>query len=140
VAASSVATRFKAYNMKFWVGNLSAFGSGLPSPAFYMKKSAEWVQGLQVVPGDPGVEVVPSSLPTSGNIMAKSPPTVFISGAYLDSEFSHFVYLRGQFPAAAYSLGTYGGLGVVGFDFRFSYDWTDIKANVLESDLETCIN
>lgn len=140
VAASSVATRFKAYNMKFWVGDLSTFGSGLPSPVFHMRKSAEWIQGLQVVPNAMGVEIVPSALPVSGNIMAKSLSTVFVSGAYLDPEFSHFVYLRGEFKPASYPLGSYGGLGQQDFTFNFSYDYTDIKAHVLESDLELCIH
>jgi len=141
VAASSVATNFKAFNLKFHVDNLTAFtASGIPSPTFYMRRSAQWLQGLQVLPGNSGVEVVPSSLPPSANVLVKQQNLVFVSGAYLENEFTHFIYLRGQFPSGSFPLGTYGGPGQNNFTFKFSYDWTDINANVINSDLAACLN
>lgn len=138
-AVSSVGLNFKAFNMKLWVGALNAFTgvSGVPAPTFHFFKSSGWQQGLQITPGNPGVEVLPSSLPASGNIFNEL-TDVFISGAYLDPEHSDFVYLRGQFPSGSYPLGTYGGLSQRDFTFRFTYDWTDIGARVLTTDLAGC--
>jgi hypothetical protein len=135
VAASSVGTNFKAFNMKLWVGDLTAFtASGVPTPIFHMRNSAQWIQGLRISPNNSGVVVVPSSLPISGNIFSRNNNT-FISGAYQDLQFSHFIYLVGEFPSGTFPLGTYGGLGDSDFTFKFSYDWTDINANVLATDL-----
>jgi hypothetical protein len=139
VAVSSVGTNFKAFNMKFWVGDLTAFSAtGVPTPIFHMAKSADWIRNKHVAPNGPGVEIVPSSLPASGNVLARSPSTVFVSGVYKDLEFSHFIYLAGEFPSGAFPLGTYGGLGQQDFTFKFSYDYTDIFANVKASDLDFC--
>ena len=140
VAASSVGTNFKTFNHKFWVGNVTAFtSSGVPTPIFHMRTSAQWIQGLNIFPNGSGVQIVPSAIPISGNIFAKQNNDVFISGAYKDLEFTHFVYLRGEFPSGVFPLGTYGGLGKGDFTFKFSYDWTDINANVLASDLKECL-
>jgi hypothetical protein len=138
VSASSVATNFKAFNMKFWQGNLSAFVdvSGIPKPTFHYFTSPTWSRGLQIIPGDSNVFILPSSLPTSGNIFNNT--NVFISGAYKNAEFSDFIYLRGQFPSGNYTLGTYGGLGVRTFTFRLTYDYSNINANILETDLLPC--
>lgn len=140
VAASSVATNFKAYNMKLWVGDLTAFTSvsGLPAPTFFYRTSPTWIRGLSFNPGDANVFVLPSAMPASGNIFNEG-TDVFISGAYKDAEFTDFVYLRGQFPSGSFPLGTYGGLGLGTFTFKFSYDYTNIDANVLRSDLEACL-
>ncbi len=139
VIASSVGTQFKAFNMKFWIGNLTAFTdvSGLPTPTFHFSLSSGWQQGIQINPGDPGVLVLPSSLPPSGNIFNET-TDVFISGVYKDLEHSDFVYLRGQFPSGNFTLGTYGGSNQRDFTFRFTYDWTGIDARVLNTDLAGC--
>lgn len=140
LAASSVGVNFKAFNMKFWVGNLTAFISvSSPIPQFHFLQSSGWKQGFNVTPGDTDTFVVPTSMPASGNILSNT-SSVFISGVYQDVSFSNFVYLRGQFPTGSYPLGTFGGLGERSFTFNFSYDWTDINASVLVSDLLPCLS
>jgi len=138
IDASSVGTNFKAFNMRFWEGNLIAF-SGLPQPTFYFRNSATWRRGYILDPidasGNPnsGIFVLPSSMPDcSPNVFSKSPDSVFVSGNFLENEFSHFLYVRGVFPSGNYPLGTYGGLGLKTFTFKFSYDWTERTANVLD--------
>lgn len=138
IAASSVGTNFKAFNMKFWVGDLTAFSAtGIANPVFHMRQSSGWLRGFSVVPGAANVVPVPSSLPSSGNIFSKS-TGAFVSGVYNNFEFSNYVYLRGEFPSGVTPLGTYGGLGQKTFTFNFSYDWTDINAAVLLGDLLPC--
>ncbi len=140
IVASSVGTNFKAFNMKFWVGDLTAFtATGIAIPIFHMRQSSGWLKGFNVTPAGPSVEIVPSSLPSSGNVFSKM-SSVFISGVYQDIELSNFIYLRGQFASGVTPLGTYGGLGDKTFTFNFSYDWTNIDANVLISDLSPCVS
>lgn len=140
VAASSVGTNFKAFNMRLWVGNVNAFTSkSVPVPEFHFLQSSGWLKGFNVTPGGPNTSVVPTSIPPSGNILANN-TGVFISGVYQDVSFSNFIYLRGQFPAGSFALGTYGSLGEDSFTFNFSYDWTDINAAVLISDLLPCLS
>lgn len=134
VSDASVGQDFKAFNMRFWMGSLSAF-NGMPQPTFYYRNSAQWRQGYILDPLSPFAVVIPSSMPVTGaNVFSKSPDSIFVSGNFADSEFSHFIYVRGVFPSGTYTLGTYGGLGQKTFTLRFSYDWTDIDANVNEED------
>jgi hypothetical protein len=140
VADGSVSSDFKAFNMRFWVGNLDAF-AGLPQPTFYFQNSAEWrrrfrlepfVSGIEALGLAAGVSVVPSSMPLSGpNVFAKSPDSPFISGSFQEKEMSHFLYVKGVFPSGNYPLGTYGGLGQGDFTLKFSYDYTSLDANII---------
>jgi len=140
VAASSIGTNFKAFNMRLWTGNVNAFTSvSVPLPTFHFLQSSGWKQGFNVTPGGANTSVVPTSIPPSGNIFANN-TGVFISGVYKDVSFSNFIYMRGEFPAGSFTLGTYGGLGEDSFTFNFSYDWTDINASVLVSDLLPCLS
>ncbi len=140
VAASSVGTNFKAFNIRLWRGSVSAFTSAsVPTPVFHFLQSSGWKRGFSVTPGGADTSVVPTSIPPSGNIFANQ-TGVFISGVYQDVSFSNFIYMRGKFPAGAFTLGTYGGLGESTFTFNFSYDWTDINAAVLVSDLLPCLS
>jgi len=129
----SIGQDFKAFNMRFWLGSLSAF-SGMPQPTFYFRNSAEWKRGYSLGILDPGVAILPTGMPNN-NVFSKAPSTVFISGNFIEKEFSHFIYVRGVFPSGTYPLGTYGGLGKKTFTFKFSYDWTKKDANVLNTDL-----
>lgn len=135
VANSSVATNFKAFNMRIWVGSLSAF-SGQPQPTFYFRNSADWRRGYHLFPSDSGVSVLPSSMPTSQNVLSKGDNDVFVSGNFLEKQFSHFIYIRALFPSGTigqgkdYALGTYGGLGQGDFTLKFSYDYTNIDSLV----------
>ncbi len=140
VAASSVGTNFKAFNMRLWRGSVSAFTStGAPTPVFHFLQSSGWKRGFTVTPGGADTSIVPTAIPPSGNIFANQ-TGVFVSGVYQDVSFSNFIYMRGKFPAGAFTLGTYGGLGESTFTFNFSYDWTDINAAVLVSDLLPCLS
>jgi hypothetical protein len=145
------------FNFRMWIGNLSAFDvvaySGLNrnpihiDPVFHYRESAEWRQryrleltevsgGVSGAPQVPvsGVAIVPSSMPEWPNVFARE-NEVMVSGAYLDREFSNFVYLRGNFPdlpsGSYYKLGTYGGLGQKDFTLKFSYDYTRLDSNIL---------
>lgn len=139
VDASSIGTNFKAFNMRFWVGNLTAF-SGIPNPTFYFLRSSEWredfdfqpfISGIQMLGLSSGVQQLPLIMPEDQNIYAKTNEIVFISGNFKEKEFTEFIYIRGVFPSGNYLLGTYGGLGLNTFTFKFSYDYTDINANVI---------
>lgn len=138
VAASSVGPNFKAFNMRFWEGSLSAF-SGLPRPTFYFRNSATWRRGYTLDPLTSsgtlhsGVFILPSSMPDCDMLIkAKDPEVVFVSGNFKEPEICHFLYVRGIFPSGNYPLGTYGGLGLKTFTFKFSYDWTSIDAHVID--------
>jgi len=142
----NVGVDFKAFNMRFWQGTLVAF-SGLPTPTFYFRNSAEWRQGYMLQPLTSsgtlmsGVQVVPSSMPDCDpNVLAKSPDSIFVSGNFIEKEISHFLYVRGIFPSGNHILGIYGGLGEKTFTFRFSYDWTIKDANVLSTDTCDIVN
>lgn len=140
ISASSVGLNFKAFNMKMWRGSVSAFTSAsVPAPIFHFLQSSGWKQGFNVTPGGADTSVMPTSIPPSGNIFANQ-TDVFISGVYTDTSFSNFIYVRGQFPSGAFALGTYGGLGENTFTLKFSYDWTDINATTLVSDLLPCLS
>ncbi len=140
ISASSVGLNFKAFNMKVWRGSVGAFASaGVPVPTFHFLQSSGWLQGFNVTPSGADTSVMPTSIPPSGNIFANQ-TDVFISGVYTDTSFSNFIYVRGQFPSGAFALGTYGGLGENTFTLKFSYDWTDINATTLVSDLLPCLS
>ncbi len=140
VSASSVGVNFKAFNMRLWQGSVSAFTStSVPVPTFHFLQSSGWKKGFNVTPSGVDTFVMPTSAPPSGNILANQ-TGVFISGVYQDLSFSNFIYMRGQFPSGAFALGTYGGLGAKTFTFNFSYDWTDIEAAILVSDLLPCLS
>lgn len=137
-AVSGVGTEFKAFNMRFWLSDFSIFESRNPSgiPIFYYLNSAEWRRNFKLTPSTVGAQVVPSSMPITQNWFSKA-DNVFVSGAFREREFTHFLYLVAQFPSGTpYQLGTYGGSS--GFKMQFSYDWTGIDANVLSTDLEPC--
>lgn len=127
VAASSVGN-FKAFGFRLWKGNLSAFIG--PDPELYFRNSAEWRRGYILEKNHSGVLVLPSSFPTYPNIFAKIDDLSYISGAFKEKEFTHFIYMRGFFPSGNYVLGTYGGLGQSDFTINFSYDYTALDANV----------
>lgn len=135
-SSGSVGTNFKAFGLRFWLNNFSAFDrnpSGIP--IFYFLTSADWQRDLSLTPTTQGIQIVPSSLPSSQNLFSKD-DNVFVSGAYLEQEFSHYLYIVGSFPSGVdYGLGTYGGLGSGIFTFRFSYDWSGIDANVRSTDI-----
>jgi hypothetical protein len=134
--ASGIATNFKGFNVRLWVHDVTAFTSSGWVPIFYFLSSLNWKKGLQLRPSTPNAQIMPSSLPDNQNILTRATNEVFISGAYKPSEFSRYVYIVGQFPSGNYSLGTYGGLNSNDFTFRWSYDWTDITANVLRTDVD----
>jgi len=131
--ASGIGHSFKAFNMRFWLHNYTAF-SGY-SPEVYYKKSSSWLRGHHIESLTPGANPIPLSMPSEQNIFVKG-STVFINGEYKDAEFSDFIYLSILFPSGNYILGTYGGLGSGNFRFKLSYDWTDASANVLSTDSE----
>jgi len=131
--ASGIGQDFKVFNVKCWSSNLSAFGTNRPT--WYYLPSKAWRRSFSLSSGTAGVQILPSVMPTLYNIPTLSPNAVFISGCYRDSEFSRFVYIVGLFPSGQYELGTYGGQSVGDFKFRLSYDWTGIKANVLDTDI-----
>ncbi len=129
---NTIGTGFKAYNMRFWIENSGAFNGY--SPKFYFKTYRTWQGNFNLRSTTPGVQEVPHSLPSSYNIQAKA-NTIFVSGTYLEVEFSHFIYVVGKFPAGSYTLGKYGGLGIGNFKFRMTYDYTDIGARVYPADV-----
>ena len=135
----NVGTNFKAFNMRFWVNNLDAFRTANASgiPIMYYLTSADWRRNLTLRETTPGAQVMPSSLPPDQNWFVGD-TDIFSSGAYRDSEFSHFLYMVAKFPPANYRLGTYGGSAEKNFTFRFTYDWTDIDANVRPTDSIDC--
>lgn len=136
--ATGVDTWFKAFNIKFWVNEISALSGicgGSGTPTFYYLTSADWRRNLKLRSTTTGAQVVPSSLPSSQNLFSKGESTVFVSGVYTEQEFSHFLYIVGKFPSGCnYPLGTYGGSGQGTFTWRFTYDWTNITAAVRSTD------
>jgi hypothetical protein len=133
-----VGTNFKAFNMRFWLNNQSAFSVNSTSPTFYYTTSADWRRDFKLTGSFSGALIVPSSMPITQNLFVKGDNDVFVSGAYLPAEYTHYLYLAAEFPSGTYQLGTYGGLGQKTFTFRFSYDYTDIDAAVRETDLDGC--
>jgi len=158
--SGEVGTDFTAFNFRYWVGNLSAFNvvsvSGDPpgvtisgvKPSFFFRESAEWRQNFKLelteisggVSGAPlipvsGVLIMPSSMPDCPNVSSRE-DDISISGAFLDREFTNFVYTRAFFPALPsgqrYKLGTYGALGQGDFTLKFSYDYTALDANIID--------
>ena len=134
VNATTVGTNLKAFNMKFWMPNKTVFTDVGYSPVFYYNTYWVWQSGIQMRDTTPGAAVVPSSLPASQNLYSKN-NSIFVSGVFQDLEFSHYVYIAAQFPSGNYTLGNYGGLGSGNFTFRVTYDWTDINANTLSTDV-----
>ena len=129
---NTIGTNFRAYNFKFWIANSGAF-TGY-SPKFYYKSYRTWQNNLALRSTTPGAAIVPNSLPAAQNIWTKN-GLVYVSGSYLEKEFTHFIYVVGKFPAGSYTLGTYGGLGTGDFRMRLTYDWTALGANVYSTDV-----
>lgn len=139
-----------AFNFRMWIGNLNAFNNVAYSgaqkdpvpvkPVFWYRESAQWRKGYKLEFTDSsgvqisGVSIAPSSMPDCPNVFVRE-DEVMTSGAYLDREFSNFVYMRGNFPdlpsGQFYKLGTYGGLGLGTFTTKFSYDYTRKDSNIL---------
>lgn len=144
-----------AFNFRLWMGELSAFNdvaySGASKtpvsvkPVFHYRESAEWrgryelelLESSGVGSGTPtsGVNIVPSGMPDCPNVFSRG-DEVMVSGAFIDREFSNFVYMRGFFPdlpsGQLYKLGTYGGLGENTFTTKFSYDYTRRDSNIID--------
>lgn len=152
--SGTAATNLVGFNFRFWVGELNAFDNAVNSgtstvsvrPSFYFRESAEWRRNYALtlteasggVPGNPqvpvsGVFVLPSSMPDFPNIYSRE-RDISISGAFVDREFTNFIYTRAFFPQLPsgqnYRLGTYGGLGEKTFRLKFSYDYTAFDANI----------
>ncbi len=169
--SGNTTTNLVGFNFRYWVGNLSAFdimsvsgNPGLPagavSPAFFFRESAEWRTGFKLelteisggISGAPliavsGVIVMPSSMPDCPNVHSRENDTT-VSGAFLDREFTNFVYTRAFFPSLPsgqrYKLGTYGALGQGDFTLKFSYDYTAFGANIIDptdvKDFSLCVD
>jgi hypothetical protein len=76
---------------------------------------------------------VPSSLPVTFNITSRGDQ--FISGVFLNEEFTDYIYVFGDFSGVAGDiLGTYGIDASGDFRFRFTYDWTEKSAEILPND------
>ncbi len=129
----TIGQNFKAFNMKFWLMSSGAF-SGC-SPTFLFKTFPIWQSGLNLRSETSGVQVVPLSLPSTQNVFTKG-SNIYVSGCYLEKEFTNFIYIVGKFPSGSYILGTYGDRKKRDFIFRLSYDYTDINANTLYTDID----
>jgi len=105
----------EVYNFRFHLQSITSWGVGTYS--FLWKKNIHFESGVTLSLAD---ESVPTSLPSSGNILSTA------SGTYIqaiaESGVSQYTYLD-IFTGTDVTVGTYGGPGQGGFRFRLTYDF-----------------
>lgn len=140
VADGSVSSVFKAFNMRFWIEDDTAFRGKDYHPEWFYLQQSGWSRNLVMTSGTVGALPMPSSLPDAQNIFVNG-TDIFSSGSYVEAEVSNFISVVGHFPlrASGYDLGTYGGLGIGDFQFKMSYEWTDQEAITRDTDTTLCV-
>jgi len=105
----------RIFNFRFYLKSLTAWGTG--TYEFLWDRRIHFTSGLQLSTTN---ENVPSTLPSSGNVVSTASGT-FI-GAIAESGCSQYIYLD-VFADIDTLVGTYGGPGHGGFRFRLNYDF-----------------
>lgn len=105
----------RIFNFRFYLSSISAWGVGTYN--FLWDRRIPFTSGVQLSQAS---ENVPTSLPTSGNVLSSASGT-FI-GSITESGVSQYIYL-GVYVNNDVLVGTKGGAGNGGFRFRLTYDF-----------------
>lgn len=112
---SSLGTVNEVFNFRFYLSSISAWGTGTYN--FKWKKVIPFGASVALGAGD---ENIPTTLPTSGNVVSTA------SGAYIqsvaESGVSEYIYTD-LFVGSDVQVGQYGGPGQGGFRYRLTYDF-----------------
>ncbi len=140
VEDGSIDSDFKAFNMKFWIDDDNVFRDKGYQPQWFYLQQSGWDRNIQLSSGTANALPLPSSLPELQNTFVNG-TNIFSSGSYIEDQVSNYIYTMAHFPAHAsgYELGTYGGVGVSGFQFKMSYEWTGIEAATRSTDATSCL-
>jgi len=104
------------FNMKFWLPAVTAFGGD--NTRFNMLTSSGWSQD-QVVQNN-SVQQVPTTLPSSGNILRQDGSGVITGSG--DSEVTEWIYLS-VYTGTDEAPGLKGGAGQNTFRYRLTVDY-----------------
>jgi hypothetical protein len=112
---NSLGDASKIYNFRFYLSSITSWGTG--TYEFLWKKQVHFTSGLQLSTVD---ENVPTSLPTSGNVLSTA------SGNYIqsiaESGCSQYIYVD-LFADTDVPVAVYGGPGAGGFRYRLTFDF-----------------
>jgi hypothetical protein len=112
---TSMGDALELYNFRFYLYSISAWGTGTYN--FLWDKTVHFQSGKALSLADTNV---PTSIPTSGNVLSTA------SGTYIqtiaESGCSQYIYLD-LYAGTNVPVGTYGGPGNGGFRYRLMYDF-----------------
>ncbi len=103
------------FNFRFYLSSINAWSTGTYN--FLLKKQIHFTSGVALTLAD---ENVPTSIPTSGNILSTASGTYIQSIA--ESGCSQYIYLA-VYADTNVPVGQYGGPGQGGFRFRLTFDF-----------------
>lgn len=103
------------FNFRFYLSSISSWSTG--TYYFLWDKLVHFQSGKQLSTSNASV---PTSLPTSGNVLSTASGTYIQSIA--ESGCSQYIYLD-MYAATNVPVGQYGGPGNGGFRYRLTYDF-----------------
>jgi len=104
------------FNMKFWLPSTAAFNDG--TSRYNWEKIIVWEQNKVIDNGS--AEVVPTTLPSSGNILRQDGSGVITGSG--DAEVTQYIYMS-VFTDTDISVGLKGGAGENTFRYRLTADY-----------------
>lgn len=111
----SLGDALEIFNFRFHLSSLTSWTIGTFN--FLWNRQIHFTSGLGVTLADLNV---PTSLPTSGNVLSTASGTYIQSIA--ESGCSQYIYL-GLYAGTNVPVGQYGGPGNGGFRYRLTYDF-----------------